>query len=311
MPFYDYEGNILNVSSAFVDVVNDFGAKADGTTDDSTAIQNALDSLKNTGGIIFFPKGTYSIKSSLIFYSHQTLWFENGAILLDTTTSLNNIMRSYCDSITTEYNGTHDVVIYGGIFDGSGHYHNNTLIGMVHAKNITIENCTFRNSVAGYHNIEINSSCNVKVINCDHEGAQRNTSNAELIQIDVVGSTTYPWDDVNDDGTSCKYVEISGCYFHNDTVSPAVGCHNGSSSFINIHDNVFDGFTSERGAINFSSGVGNVDIHDNTFNGCTIGVGSSGATYYIHDNRFVDATTAISGSSSVANANMINGTYTA
>lgn len=41
------------------------------------------------------------------------------------------------------------------------------------------------------------------------------------------------------------------------------------------------------------------------------GVGSSGATYYIRNNRFVDATTAISGSTSVAHANMINGTYTA
>ena len=54
-----------------------------------------------------------------------------------------------------------------------------------------------------------------------------------------------------------------------------------------------------------------LDIYNNTFKGCTIGIGTSGATYYIHDNSFVDATTAISGSASVAHANMINGTYTA
>ena len=311
MSFYDYEGNVINASSAFVDVVNDFGAKADGTTDDSTAIQNALESLKNTGGIIFFPKGTYSIKSSLIFYSHQTLWFENGATLKDTTTTLNNILRGYCDSTITGYTGTHDCYIYGGIFDGGGHFHNNTLLAMAHAKNITIENCTFKNSVAGWHNIEINSSYNVKVVNCDHEGALRNSSNAEMIQVDVPGSSTYPWDNVNADGTSCKYIEICGCIFHDDTVSPAIGCHNGTNSFISIHDNVFDGLTSDRGAINFNSGTTDIDIYNNTFNGCTTGIGSEGATYYIHDNRFVSVTTAISGSASVAHANMINGTYTA
>lgn len=55
----------------------------------------------------------------------------------------------------------------------------------------------------------------------------------------------------------------------------------------------------------------NVDIYNNTFNDCEIGVGSYGSTYYIHDNRFVGVTTAIDGSTSVAHANMINGTYTA
>jgi len=38
----------------------DFGAKADGTTDDSTAIQSAINSLSN-GGLIYFPAGTYAI----------------------------------------------------------------------------------------------------------------------------------------------------------------------------------------------------------------------------------------------------------
>jgi len=38
----------------------DFGAAGDGTTDDSTAIQNAINSLSN-GGLLYFPPATYAI----------------------------------------------------------------------------------------------------------------------------------------------------------------------------------------------------------------------------------------------------------
>lgn len=41
--------------------VMEFGAKADGTTDDSRAAQTAYDSLAQTGGTLFFPAGRYRI----------------------------------------------------------------------------------------------------------------------------------------------------------------------------------------------------------------------------------------------------------
>ena len=49
--------------------VLDFGAKGDGTTDDTTAIQAALSSGNN----IYFPQGTYVISSALIPVSNQTI----------------------------------------------------------------------------------------------------------------------------------------------------------------------------------------------------------------------------------------------
>ena len=310
MALYDYLGN--PVTSEFVNVKS-FGATGDGITNDATAIQSALDSVKNNGGIIYFPQGTYKINSSVFFYSNQTLWFENGATLLQGT-SIDNLLMSYCGSTVTGYNGTHDCLIYGGTFDGSTFTTNNTLVGIVHAKNIKFENCTFKNAYGAWHNLEINSSYNVKVINCDFEGSRKTDSNGCLIQIDAINNTnTWPWDGNRGsvDSTVSKYVEIVGSIFHTGTISPAIGNHStASDSYIRIHDCIFDGLTSSRGAINFQS-ADNVDIYDNTFNGCTTGVGSSGATYYIHDNRFVGATTAISGSSSVAHNNMINGTFTA
>lgn len=45
--------------------VKDFGAKGDGGTDDTAAIQAALEAAPANGGIVFFPAGTYRVTSTL------------------------------------------------------------------------------------------------------------------------------------------------------------------------------------------------------------------------------------------------------
>lgn len=45
--------------------VKDYGAVGNGTTDDTTAIQSALNALPATGGTVYFPGGTYLIGSGL------------------------------------------------------------------------------------------------------------------------------------------------------------------------------------------------------------------------------------------------------
>lgn len=308
MSIQDYQGNPIYVH--FISI-KDFGAVGDGVTDDASAIQDALDSARQTGGIIFFPIGTYLLTEALIFYANQTLWFESGAVLKQGA-AINNLLRTYCESSYTGYSGVHDCLIYGATFDGGTYEQNNTLVGIGHAKNIAFENCVFKNAYGEWHDLEINSSYNVKVINCDFEGSRKTAQNAEMLQIDAALSTAvYPWSGFAVDNTVSKYIDISGCIFHDDTVSPAIGCHaDAAHNFIRIHDCIFDGLTGSTGAIKFTSSPVNIDIFDNTFNGCTKGIGSSAASYYIHDNRFVDATTAISGAG-VSHNNMINGTYTA
>lgn len=49
------------------------GAKGDGVTDDSAAIQAVIDSLKTSGGIIQFPGSTFYLKSGLTLYSNVLL----------------------------------------------------------------------------------------------------------------------------------------------------------------------------------------------------------------------------------------------
>jgi len=59
-----------------------FGAKADGSTDDSLAIQNAINSL-TSGGVVFFPVGQYVIGSAsgVTVPANVALKIENGAVL--------------------------------------------------------------------------------------------------------------------------------------------------------------------------------------------------------------------------------------
>lgn len=51
------------------------GAKGDGVTDDSPAIQSAIDSLSATGGIVFFPPGVYLVNNwDLLLRTGIRLW---------------------------------------------------------------------------------------------------------------------------------------------------------------------------------------------------------------------------------------------
>ena len=53
------------IASGDVVSVMDFGAKADGTTDDTSAFQKALDSFGRQGGTVYAPRGTYLFEGNL------------------------------------------------------------------------------------------------------------------------------------------------------------------------------------------------------------------------------------------------------
>src|SRR5690606_10759765 len=63
--------------------VRDFGAVGDGVTDDSTAIQAALDAANAAGGgEVYIPDGVYAIKTTLLIYSYTRLRLAPGATLI-------------------------------------------------------------------------------------------------------------------------------------------------------------------------------------------------------------------------------------
>lgn len=311
MGVYNLFGENIGSFPGMVSVL-DFGAKGDGETNDSAAIQAALDSLKNTGGVVIFPPRTYLLYTGVAFYSNQILWFEDGATLKAGNDTITNLLISSCIDGTTEYNGVHDSVIYGATFDGGEEETSITLAGVVHSKNVIFERCVFKNAYGSWHNLEINSSYNCKVINCDFEGSRKTAENAELIQVDSIDSNaTWPWADNRGavDGTVSKFTEISGCIFHNDTISPAIGNHSSTAiEYLKIHDCVFVGLASTRAAVGFQSSL-YVDIYNNTFVDCSKAISDrSGSLWTLHDNR-IDGTTTVSGFAEKYN-NLINGVLT-
>jgi len=64
--------------------VMDFGATGNGTTDDSTAIANAISSLPSTGGTVTFPSGTYKCNISVSRSDVRLVGY--GAVLLSNNT---------------------------------------------------------------------------------------------------------------------------------------------------------------------------------------------------------------------------------
>jgi len=62
--------------------VADFGAKPDGETLCTEAIQDAVDQCaKNGGGTVYFPAGTW-LTGTIYLKSHVTLWLDSGCVLL-------------------------------------------------------------------------------------------------------------------------------------------------------------------------------------------------------------------------------------
>ena len=301
-------------SSALFNSVNvlAYGAVGDGVTDDTKAIQAALDALKTTGGTIHFPVGIYRLTKSVYFYSNQELIFEHGATLLQGA-EINNLMMNYSTADKGGYNATQNVVIEGAIFDGGNYTTENTLLGFCHSKDITVRDCKFVNGYGSWHNIEVNSSKNVLIDHCWFSGNRRTGENGELIQIDSFNNTaTWPWGNGAIDNTVSYMVEVKNCWFGDCAVAPAIGNH--SEAVVNcvrIHDNIFEGLTSSRGAINFLNAM-NVDVYDNTFVDCTTGVtiGTVENMSTVHDNRFIGITT-VSGSGITTYYNMVNGSIDA
>ena len=295
-----YMPNVVNVRA--------MGAVGNGIINDARAIQKAFDFLKDTGGTILFPVGTYLITSQVFFYSNQKIVFEKGAKLLQGN-AMDNLMMNYSTSTTGAYDATENVEIVGGIFDGGSYTTNNTLLGVCHAKNIKITDCTFVNAYGSWHNLEINACKNVVIDSCRFDGSRKTSSNGCLIQIDNFTSTaTWPWGNGLVDNTVCYLVEIRGCHFYNSSQAPAIGNHSPAiSNAIRIHGNTFENITASRGAINFVNAT-NVDVHDNTFIDCTTGVvvGTADGTNLVHNNRFVGVT-SVTNNSCNADSNMVNG----
>lgn len=261
------------------------------------------------GGTLTLKKGTYYISNAVCIPSNVKIVFEDGVVIKKTKaiyqTELDNHKVIFIfvppskekkKESVSGYGGTHDVTMTGignVVIDC-----NNKLPGrgmdMGHCRNIVIENLTFHNQY-GSHYIELNSSQNVIVKNCnfwkfrDYKG----DTYKEAINIDgtdyAVNGFNHVWS--KHDKTVCQNIEITNCKFTD--LGTAIGSHTyvanqGQQCYhtnIRITNNVFFGSTNcAIRALNWK----NVLIADNSFR--DIGIQNGAKNFSIFMGGVIDAT---------------------
>jgi len=109
------------LANRFADVVNvkDFGAKGDGVTDDTTAIQLALNSA--AGRTCYIPSGNYNVSSPLVFkISGNGLLNSQSAILADASAKITATTAIEAIVLTNDADEHIGSAITGGMWDCNG-----------------------------------------------------------------------------------------------------------------------------------------------------------------------------------------------
>ncbi len=129
--------------SPLVKNAKEYGAQGDGVTNDTFAIQSAIDQIAGTGGTVTIPKGVYMINANthILLKSNMTFFMDNGAILkaMPNDREKNGILK---------IENAENINIIGGQLQGERNQHQGTTgewgmgLEIYASKNIAIEGVT-------------------------------------------------------------------------------------------------------------------------------------------------------------------------
>ncbi|GIP32119.1 right-handed parallel beta-helix repeat-containing protein [Paenibacillus sp. J2TS4] len=264
--------------------VRDFGAVGDGETDDTAAIQNALNEAQhNHYTHVVVPRGTYKVTDTLRIYRHTRFSMEQGATLLrchDYSFMVNGKLNASFQG----YEGHGDIIIEGGVWEGNILQYPDDFngFGLARGRNIIIRNVELRDVVSA-HGVDMNACENVLIENCRFLGYRDDTPNqtrnyAEAIQIANHTKEGFSLIGVFD-GTPCRNITIRNCYFGASGtpgtqawpagVGNHYAVHNLYNSNIKIYGNTFEGMTF-AGVRSFK--YTELFVTDNLFLNCNRGI---------------------------------------
>jgi parallel beta-helix repeat protein len=250
----------LNTSSTVN--VETFGAVGDGVTDDTLAIQAALDLAHTSGGglVQFTPGKTYAVSTFLVVYDYTTIYAYGATIKAIGNTGL---LRNFLSTETfNAYQGHSHIQVLGGRWDGNA-FNGTTgsvtaetdVMNFVHGSDITVRDATIENTSTA-HALEFNAIDGGRALNCRFLGYADNTVDAsrqfsEAVQIDisVTGSSSIG----TFDNTPSKNILVDGCNFGSSSrcgvFGRAIGSHTLASGQyyygIQIVNNRVDGTIQE------------------------------------------------------------------
>lgn len=256
-----------------------FGAKADGVTNDTVAIETAISSLSHDGGVLFFPEGTYLMTGKPVEIPKANVTFMgNGLILCDfgfrpkgsNFRAIGMRMRGYTYS---QDNRAFLIENYGSPLSG-----------------FTFKDCYFRNffysvcAVAGSYNYDGTEAQkgypvrDVVIENCHSDTyTDKNAGHFQMIQVENIsyinnrtygGQNASSYNAIKGNG----YIRVIGNYDHNNSYASceiengsanAVIANNTFKSKIWVDDSsnaVISGNTTDGGiSVTVGSNVGDTD----------------------------------------------------
>ncbi|MCC5904573.1 MAG: right-handed parallel beta-helix repeat-containing protein [Balneolaceae bacterium] len=219
-------GRSTSAETGFKPVLNvkEFGAGGMGETDDSEAIQAALDTSRERNlEIVYVPEGIYHISDILIIYENTTLHLDRNAVIIRKA-DINAMLINGTENVPG-YDGQSNITVEGGTWDGNSREFpsNVTPLGFGHARNITVQNLTVLD-VYNWHHLEINAIDGATIRGCFFEGMILTRAFTEMIQIDLMGTEgMFPWFG-EFDNTTCRNVLIDRCTFKNGNTA-GIGTH--------------------------------------------------------------------------------------
>ncbi|MEV1246648.1 right-handed parallel beta-helix repeat-containing protein [Nonomuraea sp. NPDC050022] len=194
--------------------VRDHGAKGDGATDDTAAIQAALNAGKGT--TVYLPPGTYLVSNMLSVFSKTTVLATSATVVKRTAGPAllgNGVLGDFS---ATKWDGESDIVIHGGVWDvNAGAVSASAAgFGFSHGQNIRVYDVTIRD-VQRHHAIELCGVKSARVVNCRFLGfsdPDGNRGYSEAIQMDYAGGPSHFGLFGAPDFYGCQDIEVSGCY---------------------------------------------------------------------------------------------------
>jgi hypothetical protein len=159
--------------------VKSFGAKGDGSANDTPAINKAIVAANKAsgGGVVDFPSGTYKAGGSIHLLSNITLDLESGSTLAGTSSGYDKAESNPNDKFQDYgHSHFHDAMIWGdgltnigftgsGTIDGKGNFATGNpksgqadkLISLTRCDNLTLSGITLKN---GGHFAVLTNACN-------------------------------------------------------------------------------------------------------------------------------------------------------
>lgn len=228
--------------------VKQFGARGNGSTNDSTAIQKALAWNGNNASRVVFEHGaTFIAKDKLYIYSNTDVDL-NGATIKDAngvtvSTGVNNLqfLNNLTSLTTAGYGALVNFKMHDGTLDGNI---GGVMFCMLHAQDCYFENIDFNNAFVSTHVFDLGGCKDITIKNCNFIGCLMSVSDnayREVIQPDYAtyGSTPYWGDDESYafDALPTDGLTVDGCVFKKNDGDTyylnAVGTHSINQTALN------------------------------------------------------------------------------